>query len=182
MTTRTAIYIALSQIMSMLPASTAELAEAVGMRKRTVCNWMRELQAAGMVARGELRQREGRVYLPADARPYERAGWRYPAHGLQRFITAWHALRARQTTDTMAALLNVTRRTASELLLAMHEHRVITVAGWQMRHQTWMPMYDRLPRGGDVPRPPRTPRSELNATYWARRTAGLVGQPEQVAA
>jgi DNA-binding transcriptional ArsR family regulator len=175
MSARTAIYVSLSHMLSLLPASTGELGEALGYPPRTVSNWLRELAAAGLVARGEYRQREGRVYVRTDGPRFERAGWRYESAGLQRFIVAWHALRTRHSTDTLAAVLGTHRRTSSEILRSMHEFGLVKVSGWQVRHKTLMALYDRLPRPRDVPRPPRVPRQDSNATYWARRKAGVVG-------
>jgi predicted transcriptional regulator len=169
----TVIYDNLAGMLVSLPASTAELATQFGLQRRTVARYLRELYFAGMVAPQRLRQREGKVYVRADKAPFRPVSQLYAAQALHRFVAAWHALRARQTTDTLAGRLGVSRRTASVLIHALHDHHLVTVCAWEMRHKTLVPMYDRLPRSGDAPRPPRATRRECNARHWALRTQRL---------
>jgi predicted transcriptional regulator len=169
-----AIYENLAAVLARLPASTGELCEATGLSRKTAGNYLRELCAAGIVARAGFRQREGRVYVRADATAFQRAGWRYEARGLYCFIAAWHALRARQTTDSLARTLAVHRRTASAIVRSLRDQGLVSVCAWEMRGTNLTAVYDRLPRQQPVPRPGRVPRTVSNAAYWARRRDGLV--------
>lgn len=170
-----AIYANLARLLARLPATTGALSVELGVRQRTVCHWLRELAASGIVARGEFRQRDGRLWVLSEARVLPRVGWRYACHGLERFARAYLALQRRQTTDSLAERLGVHRRTASDIVLHMRRAGLVRVAGWELRRQNLTPVYDRLVQARDAARPARVPREVSNAAYWQRRRLGMAG-------
>lgn len=170
----TPIYRRLSQLIAMLPADTACIAEATGVTKRATGVWIRHLRAEGIVGYGDLRQRVGRVIVPGNGRRFEQSHV-WASAGVQTFCRAWHALAARQTTDSLAAAVGASRRTMSDLLMQMRTHGLVRIGGWELRGQNYAPVYDRLP-APDVPRPTREPRVDVNSRYWAARRERMGAQ------
>lgn len=171
----TPIYCRLAQLIAMLPADTAHIAEATGVTRRAAGVWIRHLRAEGIVGYGELRQRVGRVIVPGNGRRYAVVSVERASAGVQTFCRAWHALQARHTTDSLAAELGNTRRTMSDLLMQMRIRGLVRIAGWELRGQNYAPVYDRLP-APDVPRPTREPRVDVNSRYWAARRERMGAQ------
>lgn len=175
------IYLRLSRLIAMLPATNKAIAADLGVSRSVVGVWLRDLRARGLIGVGEMIAREGRVYVPGPSRPYSRHSTERRARGIALFCDAWDALSARQTTDDLAEALGLHRRTATDMLRSMRLHGLVRIAGWEMRHQTLAPVYDRLP-APDVPRPARRDRVTTNAAYWARRRDRLQAQQQGAAA
>lgn len=163
----TPIYARLSRLLAMLPARTDEIAADLGVTQRAVGVWLRYMRAEGLIGYGELRQRQGRVIVLGNGARFDSSGFPVSA-AAQQFCRAWHLLRTRQTTDSLAEALGVHRRTAGNITQKLREDGHIRVCGWELRGQTYAPVFDRLP-APDVPRPGREPRSDVNARHWARR-------------
>lgn len=175
------IYLRLSRLMAMLPATAKTIAADLGVERKVVWGWARELRAHGLIGFGEVIAREGRVYVPGPSRPFPRHTSEKIPRGVDIFCTAWEALAARKTTDDLADVLGLHRRTATDLVRSMRLNGLVRVAGWEMRHQTLAPMYDRLP-APDVARPPPRSRVHTNADYWAKRRERLQAQRQEGAA
>lgn len=176
----TPIYRRLARLMAMLPATSKDIAEEMGVTQRGLGLWTRHLRAEGIVDYGPMRQREGRLIVPGNGRRYTLATIEASA-GVRTWCRAWHALASRQTSDSLAAAIGVHRRTASDLLRQLRLNGLIRVGGWELRVQTYSPVWDRLP-ALDVPKPAREPRVEVNARFWAARRERMASGPESRAA
>ena len=58
---------------------------------------------------------------------------------------------------------------------------LIRVGGWEVRGQSYAPVWDRLP-APDVPKPGREPRTEINARFWAARRERMAANQQQLEA
>jgi hypothetical protein len=176
----TPIYRRLARLMAMLPATTKDIAEETGVTQRGLGLWTRHLRAEGIIGYGAMRQREGRLIVPGNGHRYALAKIEASA-GVQTWCRAWHALAARQTSDSLAAVLGIGRRTACDLLRQLRLNGLIRVGGWEVRGQSYAPVWDRLP-APDVPKPGREPRTEINARFWAARRERMAANQQQLEA
>lgn len=161
------VYACLSQMLAMLPADAQQIADQTGAKLRTVRQWLRQLRAGGVVTFGrKLGQHGSRVVHLRQSTPFQPTS-QIQAATVARFIAAWDCMVTRQTTASLAQELGTVSRTACTIVMHMRAAGLLRIAAWQVNGQTVTPVYDRL-SGSDAPRPGRTPRSVVNAAYWAK--------------
>lgn len=170
----TRIYGRLSRMLAMLPATTEQIADELDVARGSVCKWARHLRAEGLIGYGPMVQRHGRTLVVGNGRRFELAR-REASEAVAKFCRAWHMLATRHSTDDVAAAFGMRRRTVSEMLREMRTAGLIRVCGYELRGQTYAPIFDRLP-APDVSRPGREPRSDVNARYWAARRERMAAE------
>lgn len=165
------IYRRLARCMAMLPATAADMAEATGMRRDTVRDWMRWLRADGVVSPGTRTRADGIVWQHGTGRGFPMSGTPAP-DSVRLFSALWRALERRRTAVELSRAIGVDRRSANRMVAMMRAEGAARIAAWQMSGQTLVPIYDRLP-AADAPKPQRVPREDSNARYWAKRRERL---------
>lgn len=166
------IYRRLARCMAMLPATSAEMADATGMRQDTIRDWMRWLRADGVVAPSGRTRNDGIVWAHGTGKGFQMSGQQATA-SIKNFVKLWGLLTRRRTVAEITDAMSIGRRSANHMVKCLHVEGAARIAGWQMSGQTLEAYYDRLP-AADVPRPAKLPRESSNARYWAKRRDAMI--------
>lgn len=168
----TSAYAKLAKVLISLPATATDLAD-LGMKRRSIATWLRQLRALGFV-RPAGRTRAG-ILWTAGGRPFE---WQQTSRSAQidRFAAVCVALDRRRTAKEVSQATGIDYRCVLDIIQAVRTpqradgSRLFRIAAWQTIGSANVALYDRL-HGADAPWPAKVCRVETNARYWAKYSA-----------